>query len=168
MTTADGVSSRLKLLSDSGRAMRPCYLRPRSMRPRSRSSVGERPPHTRKVAGSIPAGTTPKKPSSEVFSKARNHLGLRATRTGGRRARVQLRREVVEFLFVEIGAIVGGHDRRMTMSVCFANRSTRPAEASDAQAWRKAGRARWDGRVIATWATGSGFGSGSSTPRRSH
>ena len=26
--------------------------------PRSRSSVGERPPHTRKVAGSIPAGTT--------------------------------------------------------------------------------------------------------------
>jgi hypothetical protein len=26
--------------------------------PRSRSSVGERPLHTRKVAGSIPAGTT--------------------------------------------------------------------------------------------------------------
>ena len=31
--------------------------------PRSRSSVGERPPHTRKVAGSIPAGTTSKTPA---------------------------------------------------------------------------------------------------------
>jgi hypothetical protein len=33
---------------------------------RSRSSVGERPPHTRKVAGSQPAGTTTKNPSSKM------------------------------------------------------------------------------------------------------
>lgn len=34
---------------------------------RSRSSVGERPPHTRKVAGSKPAGTTTKPPGSRGF-----------------------------------------------------------------------------------------------------
>lgn len=35
--------------------------------PRSRSSVGERPPHTRKVAGSIPAGTTSKTAEQSRF-----------------------------------------------------------------------------------------------------
>ncbi len=44
-------------------------LLPRPIRAnRSRSSVGERPPHTRKVAGSIPAGTT-------VFVADRGVLG---------------------------------------------------------------------------------------------
>ena len=35
---------------------------------RSRSSVGERPPHTRKVAGSKPAGTTTESPVQRWFS----------------------------------------------------------------------------------------------------
>ena len=39
--------------------VRPVDSRGRSDVTRSRSSVGERPPHTRKVAGSKPAGTTP-------------------------------------------------------------------------------------------------------------
>ena len=58
----------------------------RSMTPRSRSSVGERPPHTRKVAGSIPAGTTSKAPVQRSFSELQaDHFGASAD---GHRAKI--------------------------------------------------------------------------------
>ena len=56
------------------------------VRPRSRSSVGERPPHTRKVAGSIPAGTTSKAPVQRSFSELQaDHFGASAD---GHRAKI--------------------------------------------------------------------------------
>jgi hypothetical protein len=89
--------------------------------PGSRSSVGERPPHTRKVAGSIPAGTTPKTPVQGVISRARlqigkNFEGVIGPNFGlfGRAVveRVQCRGDDVEFVVVEIGVDVGGHGDR--------------------------------------------------------
>ena len=48
--------------------------------PRSRSSVGERPPHTRKVAGSIPAGTTTKsRPANFATYVAADNAGCSST-----------------------------------------------------------------------------------------
>ena len=57
---------------------------------RSRGSVGERPLHTRKVAGSIPAGTTTKPVARCQFGRfpiQRLHLGMTQSDTLGREVR---------------------------------------------------------------------------------
>ena len=81
-------------------------------RRRSRGSVGERPLHTRKVAGSIPAGTT----SSDLHGRGDSTLWIvglvrfLSVRLvgGGLIKAVEVRGYVVEFIGVEVAVDVGG------------------------------------------------------------
>ena len=61
-------------------------VRPVRSGARSRSSAGERPPHTRKVTGSIPVGTTTHLFSSEAISRLANEICATSVR---RRARTR-------------------------------------------------------------------------------
>jgi hypothetical protein len=109
--------------------------------PRSRSSGGERPPHTRKVTGSIPVGTTikppvqtgflrrvalatakpsgqypakPVKDPTEPLRKVSTGVVESVQRRGNVVESVQRRGNVVEFVVIEIGVDVRGHgDRRV-------------------------------------------------------
>src|SRR5215475_6051927 len=86
--------------------------------PRSRSSGGERPPHTRKVTGSIPVGTTQISAGHRIFSYPISDFSSTTARayppSRSSSKPVERIRHTIQVGIVEIRIRVrGNHDRRV-------------------------------------------------------